>query len=97
MTPAGVLQCGHGVSAVENPAWSQPRPLFWQTLQCGHGVSAVENSLWQLFTQLRYASLQCGHGVSAVENLTKTLLPNNILTPFNAATAFRPWRTRYYG
>ncbi len=61
------LQCGHGVSAVENVTVASVEVSAAETLQCGHGVSAVEN-LTVISTLALDLPLQCGHGVSAVEN-----------------------------
>ncbi len=63
----GVLQCGHGVSAVENPTQPSLEGAKAMSLQCGHGVSAVENAS-SGFALTSSSRLQCGHGVSAVEN-----------------------------
>ncbi len=65
--PVG-LQCGHGLSAVENRVRRRRRLSVPTGLQCGHGLSAVENNEVGEPSSTG-AVLQCGHGLSAVENL----------------------------
>ncbi len=142
VTSLSRLQCGHGVSAVENAICYRYSLKYFRDLQCGHGVSAVENAAtsracrpparpfnaatafrpWRTGYHRRAPSaasspsmrprrfgrgeqrfaaesgftgenLQCGHGVSAVENVATSLTVNGVSSAFNAATAFRPWRT----
>ncbi len=88
------LQCGHGLSAVENPVAAHvpahPVPASMRPRPLGRGelVGAVPELT-------ATARLQCGHGLSAVENCgTGPTRRRGPPLGFNAATASRPWRTR---
>ncbi len=86
------LQCGHGVSAVEN-AEARVRPLprvrpSMRPRRFGRGERRSGSR-----RRLRRSCLQCGHGVSAVENSWEARKNLAQYYAFNAATAFRPWRT----
>src|SRR5438067_1846827 len=98
------LQCGHGVSAVENPVAAPPTRPPRDALQCGHGVSAVENPGTTNTSSLtmRASMLPRRHsrgeqaaqrGVSAVENSERTFRALTARACFNVATASQPWRT----
>src|SRR5262249_7117706 len=76
------LQCRHGVQAVDNGR--QPDGAgAGAALQCGHGVQAVENA----------GGRRHHHGVQAVENKDIEAKLAEVNERFNAATAFKPWRT----
>src|SRR5262249_58015708 len=85
------LQCGHGLSTVENVTYCRSRRRA-HVLQCGHGLSTVENPI-AIKGARTNGRLQCGHGLSTVENAGAGLLMLGVLLGFNAATASRPWRT----
>ncbi len=137
-----MLQCGHGLQAVENARvprrrgrslasfnaatafkpWRTSKRREWaskrKALQCGHGLQAVENLCGAVVCQSKssasmrprpssrgeqrgadfypaFSRLQCGHGLQAVENPTAGRAGRPPAIRFNAATAFKPWRTQY--
>ncbi len=85
------LQCGHGLSAVENLENIEQagRRIV---LQCGHGLSAVENGreVAMLIPML------LGFNAATASRPWRTPArcpPRRRPGSFNAATASRPWRT----
>src|SRR5262245_53684400 len=89
--PVQLLQCGHGLSTVENVRVTLDPPPFVM-LQCGHGLSTVENFRGVQRRQdgplasMRPRPLDRGERAAPGRGGLET-------RRFNAATASRPWRT----
>ncbi len=87
------LQCGHGLQSVENQhggaGLGQPGRL-----QCGHGLQAVENVAFRPpFPRRSGLASMRPRPSSRGEPLGRGRRGGVVQLRFNAATAFKPWRT----
>ena len=85
-----VLQWGHDLSAVETPSAPSSPPQN-SGLQWGHDLSAVETTIFPL-TREDVALASMGPRPFSRGNGSPGRNPRTILTRFNGATTFQPWK-----